>query len=307
MSTLWPFPDEALRVQRFPALASTLARILAAVRDHRLASTLLIVGPPFAGREALAAELAAMLICGKGELCCSCSHCRRVRDGVHPDLHLVRQASGHREIRVEDVNEALASPTQVPFEGASRVFVVCNAHTPPLNVFAASALLKALEEPASHAHWLLLATNPQRVLPTLVSRAVLLRVPTPAPGGLPAGFGPRMSQLVETVPGSLGSLAEEGEEGEEFLALAEELSRHMLAGDLLALLRLAAQVRERPWRAPVLASLFLKLARHQGGEAAERCLDAAEGWLLASRIHEQLHLGFEPTALAVLGPLVTRP
>lgn len=301
MSTLWPFPDQALDASRFPAIAPVLAGLHRSLQAAAVPTTLLLVGEPLAGREALAAELAAMLICPEGKLLCSCSSCQRVRQGVHPDLHLVRVGVGRKEIRMEDVAEVLANFPQVPFEGRRRVYVLANAHTPPLNVYAASALLKTLEEPVAHAHWLLLAANPLRVLPTIVSRAVRVRVP-PAPERAAAeSLGPLARALVEAVPSSLGAVMEEGTGAEDFLALAQGLLGQALAGDYLALLRLAGLVRDRPWRFPLLAALTLAMARRQEPEAAERTVLAAEQWLAAQSLQEQLHLPFEAVVLAAFG------
>lgn len=300
MSTLWPFPDEALRVALFPAASPLLSGLHRALAAGSIPNTLLLVGEPLAGREAVAVELAAMLICPQGKLHCTCHSCERVRQGVHPDLHLLRVEVGHKEIRMEDVEEVLANFRQVPFEGRRRVYVLANAHTPPLNVFAASALLKTLEEPVPHACWILLACNPLRVLPTIVSRAVQLRVPLSPASVTGETLGPRAQALAQAVPGSLGALVEEGGGAEAFLQQAQELLPQTLAGDYLALLRLAALVKERPWRASILAALTLVAAGQARPEEAERAVALAEGWLVAQRLSEQLYLGFDTTAVATL-------
>lgn len=306
MSTLWPFPDDALLLSRFPAVTPLLSGLQRLLRAGTVPSTLLLVGEPLAGREAVAVELAALLICPQGKLHCSCHSCQRVRQGVHPDLHLLRVGVGHKEIRMEDVEEVLTNFHQVPFEGRRRVYVLGNAHTPPLNVFAASALLKTLEEPVPHACWILLACNPLRVLPTIVSRSVQLRVPTGPENAAVGTLGPRSQALAQAVPGSLGALVEEGAEAEGFLNQAQELLPQALAGELLAVVRLAALVKERPWRASLLAALTLLAARQANPELAERAVEFAEGWLVAQGLSEQLYLGFDVTAVATLARALER-
>lgn len=300
MSTLWPFADDALSVSRFPAVFPLLSALHRSALAGTIPSTLLLVGEPLAGREAVAVELAASLICPQGQLQCSCNSCRRVRQGVHPDLHLLRVGVGHKEIRMEDVEEVLANFQQVPFEGKRRVYVLANAHTPPLNVFAASALLKTLEEPVTHAVWILMACNPLRVLPTIVSRAVQLRIPGAPSAVVAETLGPRARALAQAVPASIGALVEEGPEVNDFLQLAEELVPQVLHGDYLATLRLATLVKERPWRASLLAALSLVVAGRANPELAERAVEMAEGWLVAQGLSEQLHLGFDATAVACL-------
>jgi hypothetical protein len=303
VTTLWPFPASALEAARFPQLQTLLAGAAKAIAAGAFPATAMLVGEPLSGREAMAVELAAMLICPEGRLACQCHACQRVRQGVHPDLQVVSVGVGHQEIRMEDVQEVLASFRQVPFEGRKRVYVLAHAHTPPLNLYAASALLKTLEEPVPHAHWLLLAANPLRVLPTIVSRAVRLRVPPP-PASSAAGFGSLGRALAAGVPASLGVLAGEGEEGEAFLVQARELLRQVLEGDLLALLRLAAMTREAPERTAAFASLALLEARQAQGERAEALLAAAEGWLVARSLAERLRLPLEACAVGLLGPSV---
>jgi hypothetical protein len=224
-----------------------------------------------------------------------------VRAGLHPDLQVLSVGPGHQEIRLEDVQHLLEGFRQVPFEGKKRVYLLANAHTPPLNTFAASALLKTLEEPVPHAHWLLLAANPLRVLPTIVSRAVPMRLP-PAPA-LDPGWGPLSRQLAERVPGSWGALEAEGEQAESFLAQARELLTLALEGDLLALLRLAALAKESPARVCLLASLALSSATQEEAEKAEAFLQVAELWLRAQALQERLRLPLEAVAVASMASL----
>jgi len=306
VTTFWPFPDTALEIARFPHLQPLLEGAGKAMATGTFPPTTMLVGEPFSGREAAAVELAAMLICPQGRLGCQCGACQRVRQGVHPDLQVVSPGVGHQEIRMEDVQDVLAGFRQVPYEGRKRVYVLANTHTPPLNLYAASALLKTLEEPVPHAHWILLAANPLRVLATIVSRAVQLRVPPPPVTSAPITLGTLGKALVEAVPASLGVLATEGAEGEEFLAQARSLLRQALGGDLLALLRLVALAREVPERTALVASLALLEARKARGEEAETLLGFAEGWLLARSFQERLHLPLDVTAVGLLGPLVSQ-
>lgn len=306
MTTLLPFPPPALELQRFANALPLWQRACNALASGTFPSTVMLVGEPLTGREALAVELAAALVCPQGGKLCRCSSCQRVRAGVHPDVQVVQVGQGHQEIRLEDVHEVLEGVRQVPFEGKRRVYILTNAHTPPLNSFAASALLKTLEEPVAHAHWLLLAANPLRVLPTIVSRAVLLRVPPP-PSALGEEWGQPARALVGAVPVALGLLASEGAEAEALLAKAQALFHQASQQKLLALLQLAALAKAKPTRAALFAALAVAAAGQASGEQAETLLLMAEQWLRAQSLHERLHWPFEAVAVASLAPLLPSP
>ena len=99
---------------------------------------------------------------------------RRVAAGGHADLLVVERAvdekSGKRraEITVDDVRGVREFLSKTPAEGGWRVVVIDSADQ--MNTNAANAVLKILEEPPSRAMLLLLAHNPGRLLPTIISR-----------------------------------------------------------------------------------------------------------------------------------------
>ena len=100
----------------------------------------------------------------------------RALRGLHPDLTEVLPEGAFTTIG--QVREILRLAASRPFEGARRVFIL-QADT--LNVQAANALLKTLEEPEGETVFVLLATSREGVLPTILSRAQAVRFnPVPA-------------------------------------------------------------------------------------------------------------------------------
>ena len=99
--------------------------------------------------------------------------------GVHPDVEIITVAPDKTQITLEQALHVVENVSLLPYEGMRRVFIVDSCHTPPLGTDAASALLKTLEEPPSRVTFVLLASNPGRVLPTIASRTVQLRIPPP--------------------------------------------------------------------------------------------------------------------------------
>ena len=141
---------------------------------------------------------------------------RRVAAGGHADLLVVERAvdekSGRRraEITVDDVRGVREFLSKTPAEGGWRVVIIDSADQ--MNTNAANAVLKILEEPPSRAMLLLLAHNPGRLLPTIVSRC--RRLPAKPLGEedlaeLLARLRPEMSLedrqiLVQIADGSIG-------------------------------------------------------------------------------------------------------
>ena len=98
--------------------------------------------------------------------------------GLHPDL-LSLEPEGV-QIRVDRVREAIAFGAGRPYESARRVVRVSRAEL--LGVEAMNAVLKTLEEPGSRLHWILATRHPERLLPTVRSRCLALRVASASPG-----------------------------------------------------------------------------------------------------------------------------
>lgn len=125
----------------------------------------LFYGPPGVGKRTVARKFGAALVSGGDERAED-----RARRGLHPDLQEIEPEGIFTTIG--QVREVVRQAASRPFEGARRVFIL-QADT--LNVQAANALLKTLEEPEGRAVFLLLAASREGVLPTIVSRARTVR------------------------------------------------------------------------------------------------------------------------------------
>lgn len=172
--------------------------------DH-VPHAILIHGPRGTGKLGLARSFAQFLLCEArlpASSCGKCEACRWFSEGNHPDFRLVqpealaidepgegeaaeppekeptgRKAKPSHEIKVEQVR-ALGSFLYVgSHRGARRVALIQPAET--MNVNAANALLKALEEPPPGALFLLVSHEPARLPPTVRSRCVRIAVPVP--------------------------------------------------------------------------------------------------------------------------------
>ena len=146
----------------------TLAR---EVVEGRVAHAYLFAGPRGTGKTTTARILAKALNCphreAAGEPCGTCPSCTAVTGSYSMDVMELDAASHNK---VEDVRDLRASVSTVAsVGGAKRVFILDEAHM--LTKSASNALLKTLEEPPDHVHFLLATTEPYRLLDTIRSRS----------------------------------------------------------------------------------------------------------------------------------------
>lgn len=150
------------------------------LQQGRLPHALIIGGVPGLGKLTFAKRLAAILLCQqplKGSACGECKSCQLFTANSHPDYKIVQPLEASKSILVDQVRSlqhALATTAQ---QGGARVVVINGAAD--LNLNAANALLKQLEEPGDNSYFLLLHQWPKTLLPTVRSRCQLLDICLP--------------------------------------------------------------------------------------------------------------------------------
>ena len=142
------------------------------LKRRRLAHAYLFHGPRGSDREAMARTLAKALNCSnKAHDCCdACDSCRRIDAGVHPDVYWVRPESKSRRITIEQIREFENAVNLKPSLGRVKVGVLVDADC--LGEEASNAFLKTLEEPPAQTIIILTTAEPQRLLPTILSRCL---------------------------------------------------------------------------------------------------------------------------------------
>lgn len=143
-----------------------------ALRQGRLAHFYLIHGPVGSGKHTLARLLSAAAMCESAKAPCpGCPSCRKVLSGVHPDVVMVEDTE-HKTIPVRMVRQIREDVFIRPNEGRRKIYIFPQE----LGIEGQNTLLKILEEPPQYAMFLLLTDNPDRILPTVRSRCVELKM-----------------------------------------------------------------------------------------------------------------------------------
>ena len=172
----------------FPAQQQGIALLQRSLERGRLAHAYLFTGDDLGELEAMARTLAKVLNCqqpqraGRAAVdCCdACGNCERVNDGNFPDLFFVRPESKLRLLKIGQFTRRDDSPPVVmndfihmkPYEGSHKVGVIVEADR--MNEAACNSFLKTLEEPPANSVIILLTTQPQQILDTILSRCLRL-------------------------------------------------------------------------------------------------------------------------------------
>ena len=132
----------------------------------------LISGPRGSGKHTLAKLLACAILCERGEKPCGvCGPCRKVMGGNHPDFITVEDPE-HKNVAVKIVRQFREDVFIRPNESDYKIYLFPQE----LGIEGQNALLKILEEPPAYGVFILLADNPEKLLPTVRSRCTELKL-----------------------------------------------------------------------------------------------------------------------------------
>lgn len=165
-----------------------LQRLHTLESSGRLPHALLIAAARGLGKKEFAANFAAWLLCEshlkvESELACgTCKNCELLAADTHPDLHYLLPEENSRVIKVDQLRSLAEHMAKKPHIARRKLVIINLAES--MNVQAANAFLKILEEPTDDTVYLLLSENTGLLLATIKSRCQIYRLPAPSPAEL---------------------------------------------------------------------------------------------------------------------------
>ncbi|HTG45809.1 MAG TPA: hypothetical protein VK633_14910, partial [Verrucomicrobiae bacterium] len=166
----------------FPEQEPVVALLQKSVAKGRLAHAYLFSGDDLSEMESLARSLAKTLNCSNPsgraangqalDSCDLCLNCRRIESGNHPDVQWVRPESKLRVVTIAQIRDLIQTISLKPTEAEYKVAMIVAADR--MNVQAANAFLKTLEEPPARSILILLTCSLEQVLETILSRCLRL-------------------------------------------------------------------------------------------------------------------------------------
>lgn len=139
-----------------------------AISQDKIAHAYLLSGPRGTGKTTTARILSKAINCSQiqdGEPCNECNHCSAANEGRFMDLIELDAASNRG---IDDIRSIREKVNLAPAEGKYKSYIIDEAHM--LTSDASNAFLKTLEEPPPHTIFILCTTDPQKLLPTVLSR-----------------------------------------------------------------------------------------------------------------------------------------
>ena len=145
-----------------------------AIKLDKISHAYIIEGERYSGKEFIAKVFATAVQCEKGleEPCMECHSCKQAVNMSHPDIikvmHEKPNSIGVDDIRIQVANDVVIKP----YSGPKKIYIINEGEK--MTAAAQNALLKTLEEPPSYTVIFILTTNLEALLPTILSRCVVL-------------------------------------------------------------------------------------------------------------------------------------
>lgn len=147
-------------------------RILySAAEENRLAQAYLLSG---GSARAIATNFILHILCEKHTACKTCKQCKFFLSDIHPDV-FVLDGTDKLTLKLEDAHEVSEFTTKKSREGGSRVIYIIDAHK--FNLQSQNYLLKCMEDPGDGVVFVLTSEEPEKLLPTVLSRCISVRLP----------------------------------------------------------------------------------------------------------------------------------
>lgn len=156
--------------------------LLGTLKRNRVPSSILLSGDSGIGKRLAAINYAKAVNClepADFDCCDKCMSCKKIDSEMHPDVSMI--VPENDVITIETIRNTQEVISLRPYEGRKKVLIVDDADA--MNIYAANAFLKTLEEPPDDSLIILISSNPERLPDTIRSRCVNVRFyPLPVDG-----------------------------------------------------------------------------------------------------------------------------
>lgn len=147
-----------------------------AIEYHKISHAYILSGEEGMGKKTLADAFAMTLLCERSdkEPCLQCHACKQMMSGNHPDvIRVTHEKPG--SIGVDDIRTQINDTIYIkPYSSSYKIYLVDEAEK--MTPQAQNALLKTIEEPPAYAVIMLMTTNQELFLPTILSRCIQLKL-----------------------------------------------------------------------------------------------------------------------------------
>lgn len=167
----------------YPWLGQVWATFVRQAEDDRLPHAILLVGQDGVGCFDLSVSMAQYLLCvapQNGQSCGQCKSCLLMKVDTHPDLHVISpdKKSKTQSIKIQQIRDLTAITVNTAQQGGRKLILIHPAEA--MNVNAANALLKSLEEPSGDCVYILVSEQSAFLTATIRSRCSRMVVSLPS-------------------------------------------------------------------------------------------------------------------------------
>ncbi|WP_270350381.1 DNA polymerase III subunit delta' [Ligilactobacillus salivarius] len=231
--------------ERQPFLTKHFAKL---IRENKLVHAYLLSGAEGTGKIELAKWIAEGIFClnsQNGVPCLKCSECNRIENNNHPDVVTIMPDG--LSIKVEQIRYLKSEFNKSGVESDRKVFIIQDAQK--MSIGAANSLLKFLEEPSGNITAFLLTSEPQKLLPTIISRCQEVEMQQLTSGQLEQeliseGISEKNSHILANLAQSVveAKKINDNENFDKILATVNNWYRKLLRKDLLSFVMIQSKI-----------------------------------------------------------------
>lgn len=220
---------------------SAVSAVASMRANNRMAHAFLLQGEKGAGKKTVARYIAQTLMCSDprdGVPCGGCSHCKKIEQGIHPDVIIPERTGKTLIYSAETIGQMYEDAFVTPNDGEAKVYILPDCEN--LQERTQNKMLKLIEEPPVHSYFIFTAADKSVFLPTIISRVITLGVPEcseeqcrEALRDMGRFTEDQIEDAVSVYHGNIGCAADylDNGSGAEAISLCRRITDCIIAGD----------------------------------------------------------------------------